>query len=55
MSWAMDELEARAARQLDGLRSFQENLEAIAVTVTVPSMKDQLMMKPRKPPCVRCG
>ena len=34
MSWAMDELEARAARQLDGLRTFQENLEAITVTVT---------------------
>ncbi len=34
MSWAMDELEARAARQLDGLRGFDEKLQAISARVT---------------------
>ncbi|MEO9329830.1 YbaB/EbfC family nucleoid-associated protein [Gordonia aurantiaca] len=32
----MDELEARAQRQLDGLRSFEEKLTAISVRVTSP-------------------
>ncbi|MDS1113964.1 YbaB/EbfC family nucleoid-associated protein [Gordonia westfalica] len=30
----MDELEARAARQLDGLRGFDEKLQAISARVT---------------------
>ncbi len=34
MSWAMDELEARAQRQLDGLRDFEEKLRAISVRAT---------------------
>lgn len=36
MSWAMDELEARAQRQLDGLHSFQETLQAISIRETSP-------------------
>ena len=34
MTWGMDELEARAQRQLDGLHGFQEKLRAISVRET---------------------
>lgn len=36
MSWAMDELEARANAQLDGLYEFNEKLTAILVRETSP-------------------
>lgn len=36
MSWSMDELEARANAQLDGLYEFNEKLTAILVRETSP-------------------
>ncbi|MCZ4553449.1 YbaB/EbfC family nucleoid-associated protein [Gordonia rubripertincta] len=36
MSWAMDELEARARRQLDGLHEVNERLAAISTRETSP-------------------
>lgn len=36
MSWAMDELEARARRQLDQLHDVNENLSAISARETSP-------------------
>lgn len=36
MSWAMDELEARARRQLDSLHSVNERLQAIVESETSP-------------------
>ncbi|MCH5642225.1 MULTISPECIES: YbaB/EbfC family nucleoid-associated protein [unclassified Gordonia (in: high G+C Gram-positive bacteria)] len=36
MSWAMDELEARAQAQLNGLHEFSEKLGSIAVRATSP-------------------
>lgn len=36
MSWAMDELEARARRQLDGLHEVNERLAAISARETSP-------------------
>ena len=37
MSWAMDELEARARRQLDSLNSVNERLAGVSVEETSPA------------------